>query len=293
MKKMKNLIKTAVLPVIAALVCGCGDLGFDYDIPVNIELDADSEIVQIAAGVTNYTLTGKVTSPTGILEFVVYNANNRTGSTTSEIEGTRVLYGEDDRKLEHEFSVTLDNITQNRCVKIYARDSSGEYMKGFLVKVTANVVITDECTAETGDYFYGTFFASWYLGRVYPFREAETYAKEIDISFGELTDSGTGIKAAVMISPDKREENGMTAYKGARSTRFMLTDMTVEEYNAIGYINDSPLKGFDPANDYEVLFAGKVYAYRTADGKNGLIVINSIASGSDVKTIKFSAKVQN
>lgn len=289
MKNIKNIKYVLAASFIMISAWGCNDVDFDYELPTKIEFSTD-DIIQIPGGTTNYTVKGTIKSTVGILEYIAYNANPRTGNTTTEIE--RVLFDEEDHVTEYSFSVELTDIEKNTCVKIYARDKNGEYMKGFMVKITPTVIFTDRQKAETGDYFYGSFFAAWHLGRVYPLREAGAYANAIDLSFGELTDPDTGISAPVMISPDKRSGYGMTAYNGARATKFAATDISMAGYNAIKEVDDTPLLDLQPGSDYEVLFANKVYAFETADGKKGLAAIYSLDKGAQVYTLEISVKVQ-
>lgn len=293
MKTRQIILKTFAVATVLAAAAGCKGEEFDYQSPTLIEFSTP-QIVQIAKGVTTYTITGRVTSTVGITEFCAYPADSRTGiSTGIAIPGTHVVFGEDDARSSYDFSIPLTGIGANTCVKITVWDRKATFEKGFMVKITPGVLFTDQKTIETGDHLYGCYYATWYLGRVYPLREAVAYPAAVDLSFGVVTDTGTGITAPAAISPAARAGMGLNGYAGARITKVGPTDLTLDDYNAITEVDDTPLQGLAPTADYVVVGANQVYAYQTAEGKKGLFVIHSLVAGAEVATMQISAKVQN
>lgn len=292
---MKTLNKVKYLSACLVLilgVCGCSNnVKFDYVPPLKIDFNTSDNVVQIAEGETTYTITGKVTSSTGIMEYAAFNADARTGNITTEIPGTRVTF-DSEVKREYSFSITVDEIESNRAVKIFAIDESGAYTKGFVIKITPTVIFTDKKLIESGDHYYGSFFATWHLGRVYPLRVAKEYPQAVDISVADFKDPLTEVRAPVLMSPGKRAEYGMAIYSGARNTKFSTTDITIDEYNAIKEVDDTPLRSLEATEDYVVIGVDKVYAYQTQDGRKGLIAIHSASKGDEVYTFSISAKVQ-
>lgn len=292
MKTIDKIKLAFIAAVSMSMIYGCSNnVDFDYVLPLKIEFDT-KDIVQIAEGQTSYTVKGKVTSSTGLMVYAAYEADPRTGIMGEEIPGTMVQFEVSDKKMEYSFSITIDDIESNKAVKIMAIDESGTYMKNFVVKITPTVIFTDKKTVESDDYYYGSFFATWHLGRVYPLRTAKVYPHAVDISFGEVTDDYTGVTAPVVISPAKRAQYGMSTYEGVRPAKFAATDITMAEYDAIKEIDDTPLRSLSAAEDYVVIIANRVYAYETAEGKKGLLAIHSLSSGSYVYTMEISAKVQ-
>lgn len=292
MKKIKSLNQIFICLIISALFSSCNDhLEFDYVPPTVIEFSS-ANIIQIEEGVTSYTVTGKITSTEGLSSYSAHEADNRTGKATTLID--YLSFSVEENKTEHEFSVTIDNIDATRCILISASDPKGLYEQRIVVKITPSVIFTDAKIVETGDYYYGCFFATWHLGRTYPLRLAVNYPQSIDFSFGYVVDAVTGIKAPAVISPDRRKEDyGLSTYEGVRSTKFALTDMTMDEYNAITEVDDTALRDLDPTKTYAVLTANRVYSFLTQDGKKGLLAVISSTSGDPVHTLSISAKVQN
>lgn len=110
---------------------------------------------------------------------------------------------------------------------------------------------------ESVDKYWGVFYAEWLYGRIYKSREAGKYAAEVNI--GMENKNGK----AVLISPAKHS----LTFNGARNTKFGVTNMTLEQFNAISRIDDTPLKNLSPTTESIEIENGKVYAYQTQDGQ--------------------------
>lgn len=56
--------------------------------------------------------------------------------------------------------------------------------------------------------------------------------------------------------------------------------MTVEQFNAVSRIDDTPLKGLSPTAESVEIENGKVYAYQTQDGQKGLVYIQNLTGNA-------------
>ena len=64
--------------------------------------------------------------------------------------------------------------------------------------------------------------------------------------------------------------------------------MTLEQFNAISCIDDTPLKNLSPTTESIEIENGKVYAYQTQDGQKGVVYIQNLtgnAGSSDDPTV--------
>ena len=80
-----------------------------------------------------------------------------------------------------------------------------------------------------------------------------------------------------MISPAQRSQYNLPTFDGLKDTKFELTTLTITEYNNISKVNTEPISTLtDPTLSNIGISANKVYLFKTADGKKGLIAITSM-----------------
>ena len=73
---------------------------------------------------------------------------------------------------------------------------------------------------------------------------------------------------AVLISPAKHS----LTFNGARNTKFGVTNMTLEQFNAISRIDDTPLKNLSPTTESIEIENGKdMHTRRKMDKKEWYI----------------------
>ena len=154
------------------------------------------------------------------------------------------------------------------------------FRKNFVVEITPAVIFSEHSDKklESVDKYWGVFYAEWLYGRIYKSREAGKYAAEVNI--GMENKNGK----AVLISPAKHS----LTFNGARNTKFGVTNMTLEQFNAISRIDDTPLKNLSPTTESIEIENGKVYAYQTQDGQKGVVYIQNLtgnAGSSDDPTV--------
>jgi hypothetical protein len=269
----------------------------DYDpgITINFNTPGNEAIVQLTAGVFDYTIQGIALSDTGIREFAIYNANVRTGAESgSPLENTQKTFSIVDAPRELPFEHRITGLDGDRAIRIIAVDGRGDtYKRTILVKVTPELVFTDIQRVETSDYYYGPFFAWWYGGRTYKQREVEQWADNVDISMGLVDDKPH------FISPANRPDVGLQSYAGAKATKFMEVPMSLAVYNAITVIDKSPVTAFSPSNNWAEVKANTAYSFENANGAKGIIFVHALTSTLNfldtterVWTARISVKVE-
>lgn len=287
-----------ILAVLSTLLFfGCEDnVGSDYEPEGTIAFAGVGDkynIITLAAGQVEYDLEVSVDAKAGISEFSLYRISAETGNDIEMIEETRQVFTEEEQKTTLNYTYKLTGIDANQAIRAYVRDNNQkEFTAKCVLKITPSVIFTKVCKVETNDVYFGSFFATWYEGRVYPLREAVNYAEKIDLSFGVITVDGVTFPAVV--SPAARESYGLSKYTGMRATKMMLSQITPVEYDAVKEVDDTPLKNLTCIDNYAPLRAGTVYIFETQDGLKGLLYVTSL-SKDDAKgyyTIECSAKVQ-
>jgi len=142
-------------------------------------------------------------------------------------------------------------------------------------------------------------------GSFYSLSEGEVYALEeaflnqdiidlcyfydfIDTDENTIASPGANIDASVYPG-----DNGLDNWANRRTTRFKLTDISVEEFE--NATNDSLLiatygqsEGKRKAKNLQ---SGNIFSFKNQDGKTGLFLVHSVI-GTDEGTINISIKVQ-
>ena len=114
------------------------------------------------------------------------------------------------------------------------------------------------------------------------------YYDFIDTDENTIASPGANIDASVYPG-----ENGLDNWTIRRTTRYKLTDLTVDEFESA--INDSLLiaaygqsEGKRKAKNLQ---AGNIFSFKNEDRKIGLFLVNSV-SGMDAGTVNISIKIQ-
>src|SRR5690606_29132808 len=203
--------------------------------------------------------------------FEIYTANATTGAREELILGTTEVF--EDGEGSYSTTYTISGLTENKAIKVVVTDTlERAYEKNILVKITPSVHFSSNVVqVETADNLYGSYYATWLSGRAY-MRETE-YSKEVDVSLGEVVIPSEGTsKVPAFVNPSKRGDYGLPTVNGLQDTKFALTTLTPAEYSAITRVNGSAITSLpDPTLDAVLLEAGKVFIFKTSNGKKGLI----------------------
>lgn len=276
--KAKHLFYTLFIFLFSLTSCE-NEANIDYVPTVLFNFEGGTNLVTTPKGIKEYTVKGSITSAAGLTSFVISTANAETGAAISVIESTRQTF--DEPKSNYDFSYTITNLSENKAIKISVTDAEGEdFQKNFVVEITPAVIFSEHSDKklESVDKYWGVFYAEWLYGRIYKSREVGKYAAEVNI--GMENKNGK----AVLISPAKHS----LTFNGARNTKFGVTNMTLEQFNAISRIDDTPLKNLSPTTESIEIENGKVYAYQTQDGQKGVVYIQNLtgnAGSSDDPTV--------
>ncbi|MCG8699271.1 MAG: hypothetical protein MI922_14545 [Bacteroidales bacterium] len=274
--KRKKLNKIILGIAILSLLYACERELYNHDIKTYVEFQGieigEDNIITIEDGVTQYLVEGTVTSENGLLNFAIYNADTRSGVEESDpIENTKVIFDEGNAPKTHEFSYLVENIESNAALKVIVEDIYGARFKtGLVIKITPQVLFSGTKKIESYDYFYGPYYATWYEGRTYMEREVEPWADAVEITMGDFD------SVPYFVSPSARKEYGLTSYKGAKPTKFQLTNLVKDDFDAISEIDRKPLLEYTPVNDTARIVAGRVYAFLTHDDKHGLVYVDKL-----------------
>jgi hypothetical protein len=283
---MKKILGTILSAVVMFAVVSCEDdsLDFSYEAPLSISFVGvdNSNIVTVDKGVMSYTARIEVSAQgTGITYFEIYTADNVTGARGSLIAGTQRNLMDTEGNGVPSFSAeyVVGDLVENKCIKVVATDLDGNfYERNLLVKITPSVIFTLPVKMETVEDYYGPYFASWLNGRVYMRRNGAEHASEIDFSMGNVVIPALGTSMVpALVNPAARSTYDLLTMPGLQQTKFALTDLTVAQYNAITRVDASPITALaDPTQDVVRLENGKVYLFKTANGKKGLIHIAAL-----------------
>lgn len=272
--KAKHLFYTLSIFLFSLTSCE-NEANIDYTPTVLFNFESGDNLVTASKGVMEYTVRGTITSTAGLTSFSISTASAETGAAVSVVESTRAVF--DEPKNSYEFSYTITNLTENKAIKINVSDAEGEdFQKNFVVQITPAVIFSEHGNKqlESVDKYWGVFYAEWLYGRIYKSRDADKYAAEVNI--GMENKNGK----AILISPNKHS----LAFTGARSTKFGSTNMTLEEFNAISRVDDTPLRNVSPTAESVEIESGKVYTYQTQDGQKGVIYIQNLTGNANSET---------
>ncbi|WP_286860844.1 hypothetical protein [Proteiniphilum sp. UBA5510] len=280
-------MKKIVLSIFAIIFFGvsCSDDNFtvDYTPEVVIQFKGvdESNIHTVDKGVMSYTTTigVRTSNEAKISSFEIYDANAETGAAGTLIEEESKFF--EDGVTNYEKEYTIDNLTENKCIKIIVTDISGNvFEKNLLVKITPSVIFSKPVNIETVENYYGPYFASWYSGRVY-MRKDGKYKDEIDFSLGDIVDDASQTIIPSFVNPSKRQDYKLLTMSGLQSAKFELTDLTKDQYMNITQVNAELINSLpDPQKDVIKIEKDKIYLFKTANGKKGLIHPSSLTKTS-------------
>lgn len=284
MKKISFMLTV----ILALMMVSCEDNTFDlaYDAPLQIEFNGvdNSNIVTVEKGVMSYAVSIEVNAPAaGIKYFEIYNADPLTGSKGTLIPNTSRSYADGEGKGVPSCNAdfTIDNLIDNKCIKVVVTDGSGNiFERNLLVKITPAVNFTLPVKMETVENYYGPYFASWLDGRVYMRRDGEKNKDQIDFSIGDVIIQAEGPNPVpALVSPAERSSFQLITMDGLQQTTFDRTTLTKSAFDAITKINASPIASLpDPGSNAVRIENGRVYIFKTGNGKKGLIYISALAA---------------
>lgn len=315
MKKIFRII-TALVILVSAVACEENLVDPDYTAPLSITIEGvdNTNIIQVEKGVLQYTAAIDVQAGAGRLAlFEIYNADAETGAKGSLIEGTsqNFLDEEGNGVASWQFDYVVSNLVENKCIKIVATDIEGAvFERNLLVKISPVVIFSGSMIMETVENYYGPYFAGWLDGRVYMRRDGQAYKNEIDFSLGDVLIESAGTEAVpALVNPAERAGYNLLTIEGLQQTKFELTTLSKTEYNAITQVDAGQITALpDPVQNAVKLIKDKVYVFKTAGGKKGLICASAVSgktgtiedkSGEWIKdtpyyqvtlTVKFLAK---
>ncbi len=286
MKKIsKNIISMMILCLVIA---SCEDSSFElnYKAPLTIGFEGvgESNIVQVEKGIMSYTAKINVECEGAqIALFEIYQANPTTGERIALIDGTLKDLRDDEGNGVDSYSVEfiVDQLIENKCIKIVVTDvKGGVFERNLFVKITPSVLFTKSVKIETVENYYGPYFASWLDGRVYMRREGEKYKKEIDFSLGDIIFGADTTKVVpALVNPAERLSYNLLSISGLQQTKFESTNLTKTQFDAISQVDPLPITSLtDPVQDVVKLEQNKVYLFKTANGKKGLIYVMSLSA---------------
>ena len=119
----------------------------------------------------------------------------------------------------------------------------------------------------------------WLLGRTYMAADGMKYTNEVDFSLGDIILPSGSETVPVLVSPAKRSDYGLMTINGLQHTLFAETSLSQAEFNAISQVDATPIENLaDPISEVLAIQANKVYLFKTANGKKGLICIQKITA---------------
>jgi len=278
--KMKNICLSAILGI--ALFSSCSkeveDIQYTPNVKIQFAQGGDSSIVTVPKGTAEFPVKIDVSASGPIVRmFEIYNADAKTGNRGSLIAGTQEAFSSP--KNSHTASFNVTGLTENRCIKIVVTDTLERvYEKNLFIRITPSVVFSNSVKIETVENYYGPYFATWLSGRVY-MRNTQ-YASEIDWSLGDVVIPSVGTSpVAALVNPSLRGSNNLLTAPGLQNTKYSLTAMTVAEYSAITNVNAAAITALaDPTQDIVQVLAGKIYLFKAANGKKGLIHVSAVTA---------------
>lgn len=277
---MKKNIYLVMVGLAGLLIASCakevGIVKYTPDVKIQFEAGGDSNIVSVDKGKAEYTLKIDVQSSGSVISlFEIYNANPTTGNRDTLITSLPFDHAKDD----YSTTYTVKNLIENRCLKVVVTDTLGqEYEKNVILQITPAVLFSATQSMETVENYYGPYYATWLSGRVYMRRDSE-YKQDIDFSLGDVVISSEGnTPVPALVNPVKRGDYHLLTMDGLQNTQFELTSLTGADYNNITQVNATPITSLpDPTLDAVKIESGKVYLFKTASGKKGLVHILSLS----------------
>lgn len=282
-----NSIIALVLSISLFGLFGCADkYEVDYKAPVKIEFAGvdQNNRVSLGKGVAEYTATVKVQGE--IMNFEIYQADPKTGLQGNLIDETAQSFTDGISNFETTYKFT--SLEENSCITVVVQGADGHtYQRNLLVEITPSVLFSDPDygkdgeIVETASAYYGCYYATWNLGRTYMAADAMKYVSEIDFSLGDICFEPESEAVPALVSPAKRSDFGLMTISGLQHTLFAETSLTQAQFNAISQVDATPIESLaDPTSDAIAIQPNKVYLFKTANGKKGLICIQKITAKS-------------
>ena len=134
----------------------------------------------------------------------------------------------------------------------------------------------------------------WLLERTYMAADAMKYTNEVDFSLGDIILPSGSENVPVLVSPAKRSDYGLMTINGLQHTLFAETSLSQSEFNAISQVDATPIENLaDPTSEVLAIQANKVYLFKTANGKKGLICIQKITAKTGTIEVSPDNWVEN
>ena len=295
-----NSIIALIVSISLFGLFGCADkYEVDYEAPVKIEFTGvdQNNRVSLEKGVTEYTVAVKVQGE--IMSFEIYQADSKTGIQGSLIEETVQSF--EDGTANYETTYKFTSLKENACITVVVLGADGHtYQRNLLVEITPSVLFSDPDygkdgeIVETASAYYGCYYATWLLGRTYMAADAMKYTNEVDFSLGDIILPSGSENVPVLVSPAKRSEYGLMTINGLQHTLFAETSLSQAEFNAISQVDATPIENLaDPTSEVLAIQADKVYLFKTANGKKGLICIQKITAKTGTIEVSPDNWVEN
>ena len=295
-----NSIIALIVSISLFGLFGCADkYEVDYEAPVKIEFTGvdQNNRVSLEKGVTEYTVAVKVQGE--IMSFEIYQADSKTGIQGSLIEETVQSF--EDGTANYETTYKFTSLKENACITVVVLGADGHtYQRNLLVEITPSVLFSDPDygkdgeIVETASAYYGCYYATWLLGRTYMAADAMKYTNEVDFSLGDIILPSGSEAVPVLVSPAKRSDYGLMTINGLQHTLFAETSLSQAEFNAISQVDATPIENLaDPTSEVLAIQADKVYLFKTANGKKGLICIQKITAKTGTIEVSPNNWVEN
>lgn len=297
--KTKSII-VLVLSISLLGLFSCADkYEVDYEAPVKIEFTGvnSTNIVTLEKGIAEYTATIKVQGE--IMNFEIYQADSKTGLQGNLIEESSQSFS--DGKSNYETTYKFTSLIENSCITVAVLGTDGHtYQRNLLVEITPSVLFSDPDygkegeIVETASAYYGCYYATWLLGRTYMATDAAKYVNEVDFSLGDISLVSGSEAVPALVSPAKRGDYGLMTVSGLQHTSFAETSLSKSDFDAISQVNAAPIESLaDPTSDALAIQADKVYLFKTANGKKGLICIQKITAKTGTIEVSPGNWVEN
>lgn len=272
----KSVYLTFFLTVIILASCSKSknEVAYTPTVIISFLNVGDSGIVNMPKGAVDYTAKINVRSNgTALRLFEIYEADARTGARGALIENSAISFANFQASVEQDHTIT--GLTENRAIKVVVTDTTGNvFEKNLVVKITPSVIFSDAVKIETVENYYGPYFATWLSGRVY-MRSHEQYKDQIDLSLGGIQVGQDTLPH--LVNPAVRGTYNLLTIAGLQNTKFETTTYTKAQFDGITRVNESLITSLaDPQKDTVRIENNKIYLFKTASGKKGLISISSL-----------------
>ena len=295
-----NSIIALILSISLFGLFSCADkYEVNYEAPIKIEFTGvdQNNRVSLEKGVTEYTATVKVQGE--IMSFEIYQADSKTGMQGNLIEETAQSF--ENGTANYETTYKFTSLKENACITVVVLGADGHtYQRNLLVEITPSVLFSDPDygkdgeIVETASAYYGCYYATWLLGRTYMAADATKYTNEIDFSLGDIILPSGSEAVPVLVSPAKRSEYGLMTISGLQHTLFAETSLSQAKFNAISQVDATPIESLpDPTSEVLAIQANKVYLFKTANEKKGLICIQKITAKTGTIEVSPDNWVEN